>query len=88
LLELRERNSKTLVVMSGRKKKRRGRILFSSRKQLQRAMMGRKRAKVSKADISDTAKVLSYNVTERGDDCECSSDTTENSTVRFLHVGA
>jgi hypothetical protein len=52
--------------MSGRKK--RGRILFSSRKQLQRARMGRKKAKTLDADVSETARVLSYNVVER--DCD------------------
>jgi hypothetical protein len=60
-------HERTLVGMSGRKK-RRGRILYSSRKQLQRARMGRKKAKASDADISGTARVLSYNVTERA--CE------------------
>ena len=52
--------------MNGRKK--RGRILFSSNKQLKRARMGRKKAKALDADISETARVLSYNVVER--DCD------------------
>lgn len=75
-----------MFVMSGRKKKRRGCILFSSRKQLQRARMGRRRAKVSYADISETAKVLSYNVAERASDVDGkrSSETKGKSTVRLL----
>ena len=70
--------------MSGRKK--RGRILFSSRKQLQRARMGRKKAKALDADISETARVLSYNVAERDCDGDRHRPLQEDgkSTVRLL----
>ena len=44
--------------------------MFSSRKQLQRARMGRRKANISDADISDTARVLSYNLTQRDSDGE------------------
>lgn len=59
----------SVVLISERKKKRRRRgILFSSRKQLQRARMGKRKANTIEADISNVAKVLSYDL------AECSSD--------------
>lgn len=51
-----------------RKKRRRRGILFSSRSQLEKARMGRRKANISVADISDTAKELSFTSMERSSD--------------------
>jgi hypothetical protein len=60
-----------VVVMTERKKKRRrGRILFSSRKQLQRARMGKRKGKLSEVLVSDTARVLSYDEGQSDSDGE------------------
>lgn len=65
-----ENTTKDSVVLTiERKKKRRRRgILFSSRKQLERARMGRRKRNITEADISVVAKVLSYNLEECGSD--------------------
>lgn len=62
------KDSVVLTTEKKKKKRRRRGILFSSRKQLQRARMGKRKANITEADISNIAKVLSYNSAERGSD--------------------
>ena len=57
-----------VLTIEKKKKRRRQGILFSSRKQLQRARMGRRKTNIMKVDISVVAKVLSYNSAECGSD--------------------
>jgi hypothetical protein len=69
-----------------KKKRRRGSILFSSRKQLQRSRMGRRKAKVSGADIFDTARVLSYDASQHdsNDERERRLEIEGDSSVRLF----
>lgn len=66
------KSSKESVDLSCERKKKRKRrgFLFSSQKQLKRSRMGKQKAFVSQLDISETAKALSYNSTERDSFCE------------------
>jgi hypothetical protein len=74
-------------VCESKKKRRKRGILFSSFKQLRRARMGRRKANISSAVVSDTARVLSYNLRNSSEDEPHHILQNEgDATVRYLIV--
>src|SRR4051794_12136444 len=71
--------------IASKKKRRKCGILFSSRKQLNRARMGKHKAHIHEADVADTTRILSFQsgeheeVIDLQDICEQPSETSPHS---------